>query len=198
MEKYTDEQLQEHELNFWAGEGDIKNKHLEFYSKFFNFNLLEGKTVLDVGCGGNPVSDFTNVKFSLEILDPIIDKLLNLDKYKHLSNVNGFSHSLLEENVNLHNKYDIITCLNVIDHFADDNLLSIDIFHSYIKKNGELWLYYDIRPEDSCDHLALDNDKIISKIKEKFIIKNISEELNPKHGGWSGVYKSIRIIAEKI
>jgi 2-polyprenyl-3-methyl-5-hydroxy-6-metoxy-1,4-benzoquinol methylase len=134
MKKYTDEQLQEHELNFWAGEGDIKNKHLDFYSKFFNFNLLEGKTVLDVGCGGNPVSDFTNVRFNLEILDPIVDKLLNLDKYKHLSNVNGFSHSLLEKNVNLHNKYDIITCLNVIDHFADDNLLSIDIFHSYIKK----------------------------------------------------------------
>jgi hypothetical protein len=74
---------------------------------------------------------------------------------------------------------------------------SSDSIYNALKNNGELWLYYDVRPVDSCDHLALNHPGIIQRISEKFNITKISESINPKHNGWSGITSSIRLVAIK-
>jgi len=85
----------------------------------------------------------------------------------------------------------------VIDHFNDDDFVFVDVFHNALKEGGQLWLYFDVRPVNACDHLALDDKRIIEKIESKFKIEKISRSINPKHIGWSGITSSIRMIATK-
>ena len=191
---YTDKDLQTHELNYWLHH-NYPNKHSDFYKEFFDFSLCAEKEVLDVGCGGNPITDFLNYDIKLSILDPLIDSLISSGKYNHLLSFPRYSLSILDFKEK--NKFDIITCLNVIDHFNDDDFKFIDIFYNSLKDNGELWLYYDVRPVDSCDHLALNHHGIIQSLSEKFNITKISESINPKHNGWSGITSSIRLVAVK-
>jgi SAM-dependent methyltransferase len=194
MSKYADLDLQSHELKYWS-DATVFNTHAEFYKKFFDFSLCENKDVLDVGCGGNPITDFTDFNINLSILDPLIDDLIKMKKYERLKAFNRYPISILE--LKEESKFDYVTCFNVIDHFVDDEFKYIDVFHKSLKKNGQLWLYYDVRPNDACDHLALNSEGIIDKIKEMFIIESMSRDTNPKHIGWSGITSSIRIIATK-
>jgi 2-polyprenyl-3-methyl-5-hydroxy-6-metoxy-1,4-benzoquinol methylase len=194
--KYTKEHLENHELNYWFNTQDPNRdiKHLKFYQEIFNFDLLEEKKVIDVGCGGTPVTNYTTKNFDLTILDPIIDKLTDNDRYKHLLEYKNFSGSILDYN---ETNFDVLVCLNVIDHFEDPEAIFIDKFKEILKPNGELWLYYDVRDENSDDHLKLDNEFILNKIQKYFTIEKISESINPKHIGWSKIKKSIRLIAKK-
>lgn len=191
---YTNQSLQEHELNYWLNH-NYPNKHAEFYKEFFDFSLCSGKFVLDVGCGGNPITDFVQVPMHLSILDPLLDSLILSKEYQHLSKFNRYSISILDFTEK--DQFDIITCLNVIDHFTDTDSVFVDIFHQALKQDGELWLYYDVRPVDACDHLAVDNTKILAKLSKKFEISKTSKQINPKHLGWSGITESIRLIARK-
>ena len=192
--KYIDQSLQRHELDYWLNH-NYPNKHADFYKEFFDFSLCFDKSVLDVGCGGNPIIDFVDVPMQFSILDPLLNSLILSQKYNSLSNLNGYSMSILD--FDELNKFDIITCLNVIDHFTDHDAIFIDKFYQALKQNGELWLYYDVRPVDACDHLAVDNNKILTKLSEKFEISKISNQINPKHEGWSGITESVRLIARK-
>jgi cyclopropane fatty-acyl-phospholipid synthase-like methyltransferase len=192
--QYSKEHLYEYEKNFWLSSRYIDLKHLDFYKTFFNFDLLENKNVLDIGCGGNPVCFFTNKKFNLTIVDPLINDLSQNDLYGFLKNIKSFSGGIHEFD---DKGFDVVVCLNVIDHFYDDNFTYVDKFYNFLAPNGELWLYYDVRPVDMSEHLAINNDKLIEKINKHFKIKQINEQINPKHIGWSGITKSIRLIATK-
>lgn len=194
--EYNKEHLENHELNYWFNTNDPNKdvKHLKFYQEIFNFDLLESKKVLDVGCGGTPVTNYTIKDFNLTILDPLIDRLVTNDRYKHLLKHKRFSGSILEYT---ESNFDVLVCLNVIDHFEDTEAIFIDKFNEILKTNGELWLYYDVRDENSDDHLKLDNEFILSKLKKYFTIEKISESINPNHLGWSKIKKSIRLIAKK-
>jgi 2-polyprenyl-3-methyl-5-hydroxy-6-metoxy-1,4-benzoquinol methylase len=191
---YTDEQLQDHELNFWINDFKKPFYHEKFYKDFYNFDLLKGKKVLDIGCGGYPVCEYTSESIELTILDPLIDKLILNDKYNHLDRFEKFSGSILDYNGS---DYDVVVCLNVIDHFNDKEFVFVDKFNSFLKNSGELWLYYDVRPIDCDNHLALDSDGILNKLKLHFDIIKIDETTNPTHVGWSKITKSIRLIAKK-
>jgi 2-polyprenyl-3-methyl-5-hydroxy-6-metoxy-1,4-benzoquinol methylase len=191
---FDDKSLQNHEFDYWIHR-NTPNKHAEFYREFFDFSLCENKEVLDVGCGGNPITDFSGVEINLSILDPLIDSLLESGQYDNLKKYNAYSKSILE--LEETSKFDTITCLNVIDHFNDDEFLFVDVFHKALKEGGQLWLYYDVRPVNACDHLAIDSKAILEKIETKFNIEKISHVINPKHKGWSGITSSVRLIATK-
>ena len=192
--KYQDEGLQNHELEYWLHR-NYPNKHADFYKDFFDFSYCNKKEVLDVGCGGNPITDFLDYDIKLSILDPLIESLIESVEYKHLTAFPAYSMSILDFKEK--NKYDIITCLNVIDHFNDEELKFIDVFYNALKDNGELWLYYDVRPVNACDHLAVNHLKIVKTLRERFTITKMSEQINPKHVGWGAVTYSVRLIAVK-
>jgi 2-polyprenyl-3-methyl-5-hydroxy-6-metoxy-1,4-benzoquinol methylase len=192
---YNDDELQNHELDFWINGYNPPFFHYEFYNEFFDFSELSGKKTIDIGCGGTPISDYCGISdINLTIVDPLIEKLLTHNKYKHLEKYNHFSCSLFDlEPLD----YDYLVCLNVIDHFNDDQYSFVDKFHSLISDNGFMWLYFDVRTQNDESHLAIDRNKILKKIESKFDIIKISSNINPKHNGWSSIVESIRIIAKK-
>lgn len=191
---YTDKQLQDHELHFWIHDFKKPFFHENFYKEFYNFDLLKNKKTLDIGCGGHPVSEYTTENFALTILDPLIDNLVQNVKYKHLDKFEKFSGSMLDYKGF---GYDVVVCLNVIDHFNDKECMFVEKFNEFLNDSGELWLYYDVRPVNCDNHLSLDSDVIINKIKTYFEIIKIDETINPVHIGWSKINKSIRVIAKK-
>jgi hypothetical protein len=193
--EYTDEKLQDHELNFWLKNYNGDFFHLKFYQEFFNFSELSGKKTVDIGCGGAPISDYCGVNdIDLTIVDPLIDKLIEHDKFKHLSKYNYSSNSLFDFN---DNEYEYLVCLNVVDHFNDSEYTFVDKFSSILKIDGLMWLYYDVRDINDGEHLSINNEKLINKIKDNFEIIRMDESINPTHSGWSSVNKSIRLIAKK-
>ena len=113
---------------------------------------------------------------------------------KHLSKYDNVSESLF----NFYGvDYEYVVCLNVVDHFNDPEYTFVDKFYTFLKNEGVLWLYYDVRDINDAEHLAIDNTKLLNKIKEKFDILNIDETTNPNHVNWGSVKKSIRLIAKK-
>jgi 2-polyprenyl-3-methyl-5-hydroxy-6-metoxy-1,4-benzoquinol methylase len=193
--EYTDEKLQDHELNFWLNSYKGDFFHLKFYQEFFNFSELSEKKTVDIGCGGAPISDYCGVNnINLTIVDPLIDKLIKHDKFKHLSKYDYSSNSLFDFNGA---DYEYLVCLNVVDHFNDSEYSFVDKFSSILKVGGFVWLYYDVRDINDGDHLSINNEKLINKIKENFEIIRMDESINPTHRGWSSVNKSVRIIAKK-
>lgn len=192
---YSDDKLQNHELNFWLNGYKPPFFHLEFYKSFFNFLELKNKKVLDVGCGGTPISEYCGVDgINLTILDPLISQLILNSKYEHLSKYKNVSKSLFDFNGS---DYEYIVCLNVVDHFNDPEYTFVDKFYSFLKTDGILWLYYDVRDINDGEHLAIDNIKLLKKLKENFDVLNLDETINPNHVNWSSVKKSIRLIAKK-
>jgi len=191
---YSDEHLQNHELNYWLNGFVPPLHHQHFYNEFFPFKELNSKKTVEVGCGGSPITEYNNISPELTLVDPLLSALITHDKFKHLSQHKIFSQSLLDFK---EKGYDYVVCLNVIDHFNDPECTFVDRFSNMLGKGGELWLYYDIRSKDDGDHLALNDEKIQLKINDKFDIKKIDLTVNPIHNNWSSVYKSVRLIATK-
>lgn len=192
---YNDNDLQNHELDFWLTGYNPPFFHYDFYKNFFDFSELSRKKTIDVGCGGAPISDYCGIlDIDLTIVDPLIEKLINHDKYEHLKKYKYFSCSLFDLD---NQEYDYLVCLNVIDHFNDNEYSFVDKFHSLISDGGYMWLYFDVRNQNDENHLSIDRNKIIKKIETKFEILKISNDINPKHNGWSSINESIRIVAKK-
>jgi 2-polyprenyl-3-methyl-5-hydroxy-6-metoxy-1,4-benzoquinol methylase len=195
---YTDKDLQKGELEFWVRSFNPPLFHEKWYGEFFNFPELDGKKVMEVGCGGYPISEYDanrDINMDLTLIDPLINQLINTEKFKHLNRHSSFSGSILE--FEPRSDFDYTVCLNVIDHFNDPDLKYIEIFANSLKEGGQLWLYYDVRTENSDEHLALNHDKIIEKLNTYFTIENIQESINPHHIGWSKIINSVRLIAKK-
>ena len=194
--EYTDEHLQNHELDFWINGYKPPFFHKDFYNEFFNFQELSTKKVVDIGCGGAPIAEYNDINaINLTIVDPLIGELIKHPKYEHLAKYDYFSGTLFDfPKV----EYDCLVCLNVIDHFNDPEYTFVDKFCRILKRtDSQMWLYFDLRTKDDGDHLMIDEEKLMSKISEKFTIVKIDHTTNPTHNGWSSVYKSIRLIAEK-
>ena len=191
---YSNEHLQNHELSYWLHGFNPPLHHATFYQSFFDFKELNDKKVIEIGCGGSPITEYNDISVNLTLLDPILDKLIIHDRYKHLSQYKIFSIDMLDFK---ESGYDYVVCLNVVDHFNDPDCLFVDKFWHMLNKNGKLWLYYDIRSENNGDHLALNHENIMSKIENLFTIEKINLELNEIHRNWSLVHTFVRIIATK-
>ncbi len=194
---YSDEYLQNHELNYWIYGHKLPFHHEKFYKDFFPFDKLSSGLILEIGCGGCPISEYNNIDCidRLTLLDPLIENLSNIEKFKFLNKYKKFSDNILHSNID--DNFDFIICLNVIDHFNDPDYNFVDKIFNLLNDDGEFWIYYDLRTHSSDDHLMIDNNKLFDKFKKYFNIIKISEDINPTHEGWSNVCKSIRLILRK-
>jgi len=194
---YSDEYLQNHELNYWINGHKMPFHHEKFYKEFFPFEKISSGNILEIGCGGCPISEYNDIDLSgrLVLLDPLLNKLSKIQRYEFLNKYKILSDNILYSNID--DKFDFIICLNVIDHFNDPDYNFVDKIFNSLNDNGEFWIYYDLRTVSSDDHLVIDDVKLLNKFKKYFDVIKMSEDINPTHEGWSNVYKSIRLILRK-
>lgn len=92
-----------------------------------NTVCVKRKNILDIGCGGGILSE----KLSLRGANVTgIDKsntLINVAKRKYDSNVEYINVDIINFNSNV--KYDIIICMEVVEHLRD-----IDVFFKFLNK----------------------------------------------------------------
>jgi hypothetical protein len=74
---YSDIYLQDHELNYWINGFNPPLHHQHFYNEFFPFKELNLKKVIEIGCGGSPITDYNQITPELTLVDPLLDKLLS-------------------------------------------------------------------------------------------------------------------------
>lgn len=181
------------EMDFWQEYIQPKQdfKHKNFYINFFDFTKITGD-ILEIGCGGSPFTTYVENRneIKLSLLDPLIDKIIEIPRYNFLTKYTRYNSSLLDSNIN--HKYDFIICLNVLDHFINGHIEFLNKIKNLLKDSGKIFLYYDIRKNHADGHYALDHDMIHKHIINNFIIYKESINVNPIHHNWSTVYASYR------
>ncbi|QQG46883.1 MAG: bifunctional 2-polyprenyl-6-hydroxyphenol methylase/3-demethylubiquinol 3-O-methyltransferase UbiG [Candidatus Azosocius agrarius] len=109
--------------------------------KFICSNIiLKNKLVLDIGCGGGILSESLSKKGALVTgIDTSKKAITIAKKHAKLSNLNIFYKINTIEEYNNKNKYDIITCMEILEHMPNHNLL-IKKCKNLLKKNGHIFL----------------------------------------------------------
>lgn len=104
---------------------------------------LEGKTVLDIGCGFGRLSLLCALKrasrvVAIDLSEPLIQSLERTARILHLSNIE--TYIMDAENLNLEsNQFDIIYCCEVIEHLPNP-IKTLHSMHSLLKPTGSLIL----------------------------------------------------------
>lgn len=144
---------QKAELKWW--ENYLKGKDVDQYhnwKKAYWEKLLEsiqsscaandGFDVLDAGCG--PAGIFMNLSnCNVDAVDPLIDEYeKNLSHFKREQYPYTTFFSLPIEKYITTKKYDIIYCMNAINHVADINF-SYDLLASMVKPGGKIVVTID-------------------------------------------------------
>lgn len=115
------------------------NKVLETISSYLP--EFQSKLILDAGCG--PAGIFISLKESLVVaLDPLIDKYYELPHFKpDRFQWTSFEKKQIEQ-LNDNNKYDIIFCMNAINHVNDVTLCYQKLIDA-LKPGGHLVISTD-------------------------------------------------------
>lgn len=132
--------FEQHGHQFWQPNGPYKSLHhinparLKFIERYQN---LTNKQVLDIGCGGGILSEamvskgakVSGIDISPTVIQTAKDHLktqpYHID-YRCIS-----SSQCVENN----EKYDIITCMEMLEHVVDPSTILKDI-HALLKDNG--------------------------------------------------------------
>lgn len=114
--------------------------------------LPQGANVLDAGCG--PAGIFTILdEFRVDAVDPLIDRYCSTLPHFHPADyphVRFFSQPL--ESFCQHKKYEVVFCLNAINHMAELNN-SLDRLVSLVMPGGYLLLSVDAHNFNSVKRL---------------------------------------------
>ena len=141
---------------WWDASGDFKPLHVinPLRAKYISSKVeLEGKTLLDVGCGGGILAEALHDKGA--IVTGIDAAGPGIEIAKHHAKKNNklidYQESTAEDLIQKSSeKYDVVTCLEVLEHVPDPKLLvktcidllkpNGDLFLSTINKNPRSWI----------------------------------------------------------
>ena len=140
---------------WWDSSGDFKPLHVinPLRAEYISSKVeLEGKTLLDVGCGGGILAEALHDKGA--IVTGIDAAGPGIEIAKHHAKKNNklidYQESTAEDLIQKSSeKYDVVTCLEVLEHVPDPKLLvktcidllkpNGDLFFSTINKNPRSW-----------------------------------------------------------
>nr|BET44625.1 MAG: bifunctional 3-demethylubiquinone 3-O-methyltransferase/2-octaprenyl-6-hydroxy phenol methylase [Candidatus Aschnera chinzeii] len=146
-------------MSWWDKENGIaKYLHLmnplRLHYIMNNSDGIYGKQILDIGCGGGILSESMAKEGGCVTGIDISNNLLTLAKHHALKNNLHIQYvcDTVENHVNkFHNYYDIVTCMEVIEHVQDPislvkscaKLLNFGghLFISTINRNKKSWLF---------------------------------------------------------
>ena len=132
--------------NWWNKKGDFKILHkinpirIEYILKNFK-RSLKGKKVLDIGCGGGLVSESLSLKAFVTAID---ENNKNLSQAKNHAKINSLKINYIKSSFdNFYkknkNKFDLILCLEVLEHI-DNFKKTLQQITTLVKPKGTLVL----------------------------------------------------------
>ena len=130
---------------WWDASGDFKPLHVinPLRAEYISSKVeLEGKTLLDVGCGGGILAEALHDKGA--IVTGIDAAGPGIEIAKHHAKKNNklidYQESTAEDLIQKSSeKYDVVTCLEVLEHVPDPKLL-VKTCIDLLKRNGDLFL----------------------------------------------------------
>ena len=133
--------------NWWNKKGDFKILHkinpirIEYILKNFK-RPLKGKKVLDIGCGGGLVSESLSLKGAF--VTAIDENNKNLNQAKNHAKINSLKINYIKSSFdNFYkknkNKFDLILCLEVLEHI-DNFKKTLQQITTLVKPKGTLVL----------------------------------------------------------
>ena len=129
---------------WWDKEGPLKTLHsinpvrLKYIK---NTCQIENSLILDIGCGGGILSySLAKNKAKVVGIDPS-KKLINIaskNTKKYSNNLRFLNITLEEYNRRINNKFDIITCMELIEHVKNPSFF-IKMLEPMLKKNSYIF-----------------------------------------------------------
>ncbi len=171
--KATDPHQYDKQLMNWQEEGSKESPSRKYFQYYLLPELnLEGKSVVDIGCGMGHMTNFLEEKGAVEIVgfDPSENNIATA-KAKYPSH--NFEISTLEEYPTI-KKFDVAISIMVFEHIGDVRNAFKKV-NSLLKDNGQFYLVsgdkeYSIKPRMNYELEVHDVDEntVVAKTKRAF------------------------------